>query len=123
MDIAPHERRWLRDRINARRAVLRAEIDAALHETPSAPIALADHRTETDDDAVADLETVLDVASLERDDEELQALEEALARLEAGEYGVCIDCGEAIPIARLQAELQAQRCVRCQERIERQFAL
>ena len=123
MDITPHQRRWLRDRINARRSVLLGEIDAALHETPSSPVGLADHTTETDDDAVADLETVLDVASLERDDEELQALDEALARLEAGQYGVCIDCGAAIPVARLQAELQAQRCVQCQARIERQFAL
>ena len=36
----------------------------------------------------------------------------------AGDYGVCIDCGNAIPYARLAAYPSAKRCVRCQQRHE-----
>jgi Prokaryotic dksA/traR C4-type zinc finger len=42
----------------------------------------------------------------------------ALARLEAGGYGQCTDCGAAIGVARLCALPQATRCVACQERHE-----
>jgi RNA polymerase-binding transcription factor DksA len=43
----------------------------------------------------------------------------ALERLDAGEYGQCVECGEAIAPARLQALPEVQTCVRCQDRLER----
>jgi RNA polymerase-binding transcription factor DksA len=39
-----------------------------------------------------------------------------------GHYGKCIDCGTDIPLARLQAQPWAARCVACQERFERTHA-
>ena len=39
---------------------------------------------------------------------------EALARIEAGTYGVCRDCDNRIPVARLRAKPEATRCIRCQ---------
>ncbi|MFT4307701.1 MAG: TraR/DksA C4-type zinc finger protein [Microbacterium sp.] len=47
---------------------------------------------------------------------ELAALDEAQARLDAGVYGVCTDCGAAIPVARLEALPAATRCVSCAAR-------
>lgn len=44
----------------------------------------------------------------------------ALERLDAGEYGMCVECGEAIAPARLQVLPEVQTCVRCQDRLERQ---
>lgn len=44
----------------------------------------------------------------------------ALERLDAGEYGMCAECGEAIAPARLQVLPEVQTCVRCQDRLERQ---
>jgi DnaK suppressor protein len=44
---------------------------------------------------------------------------EALDRLTEGEYGMCVECGEAIAPARLQALPEVQTCVRCQARLER----
>jgi DnaK suppressor protein len=44
---------------------------------------------------------------------------EALRRIDAGTYGTCIDCGEDIPLIRLQARPEATRCVHCQTRHER----
>ena len=55
----------------------------------------------------------------EHETAELGALEEALARLDAGEYGECRDCGATIPEARLAAYPSALRCVACQAAAEK----
>jgi DnaK suppressor protein len=44
---------------------------------------------------------------------------DALARVDHGEYGVCIDCEELISERRLQALPWAKRCIHCQERADR----
>jgi DnaK suppressor protein len=54
----------------------------------------------------------------EHETAELAELELALLRLEAGTYGVCIDCAAVIPAARLKAKPEAQRCLPCQEKME-----
>ena len=46
-------------------------------------------------------------------------LAEALERLRGGEYGLCVECGEAIAPARLRAMPEVITCVRCQDRLER----
>lgn len=43
----------------------------------------------------------------------------ALARLEAGAYGLCEGCGEAIDLERLQAVIDARLCLACQRIQER----
>jgi RNA polymerase-binding transcription factor DksA len=43
----------------------------------------------------------------------------AIERLDAGEYGVCAECSEAIAPARLRAMPEVTTCVRCQDRLER----
>jgi DnaK suppressor protein len=55
------------------------------------------------------------------DDHETLALNQidaALTRIESGVYGECLDCGEAIAVARLQATPQALRCIGCQQKFE-----
>jgi len=55
------------------------------------------------------------------DDHETAALNQtdaALARIEAGVYGECLDCGDGIGLARLQATPQALRCIGCQQKFE-----
>ncbi len=44
---------------------------------------------------------------------ELSMVAWALAQLENEAYGICVDCGEDIPLARLQAYPFADRCIRC----------
>jgi DnaK suppressor protein len=46
----------------------------------------------------------------------LQAIEEALWRIEKGTYGVCRDCGEAISEARLHAIPWTRVCITCKEK-------
>src|SRR5256885_9752024 len=43
----------------------------------------------------------------------LQAIEEALWRIEKGTYGVCRDCGEPIAAARLNAIPWTRVCIAC----------
>ncbi|MFZ5425960.1 MAG: TraR/DksA family transcriptional regulator [Thermodesulfobacteriota bacterium] len=49
----------------------------------------------------------------ERDRRALEDIREALARIEAGEYGICEECGEDISLARLHAQPSATLCVHC----------
>jgi len=59
-----------------------------------------------------------------RDDLDSQAATEfgqvnqALARLDAGEYGVCMECEEPIPEPRLKALPYATLCIQCAEEAE-----
>ena len=46
---------------------------------------------------------------------QLRQVEDALKRLELGEYGRCLGCGAAIPLKRLQAIPWARFCVACQD--------
>ena len=53
---------------------------------------------------------------------EMEAIQAALARIDAGTYGLCVTCGETISAARLAAMPMAPRCVSCQERLEHRSA-
>lgn len=44
---------------------------------------------------------------------ELADIADALARMDAGTYGVCAVCGRDIPPARLEARPMVRTCVRC----------
>ena len=46
----------------------------------------------------------------------LQAIEEALFRMEKGSYGICRDCGEPIAAARLQAIPWTRVCITCKQK-------
>jgi DnaK suppressor protein len=50
----------------------------------------------------------------EHETAELGAIEAALARLDTGHYGECLDCGTTIAEARLAAYPSALRCLACQ---------
>lgn len=110
--------------LNAREAVLAADLRAAAAEVPGG-------RDEAESDSVrarardrvdiADerLQNGLRYAEAERDMAELRDIAAARERLANGEFGCCIDCGSVIARARLQALPAAARCVVCQERHEK----
>ena len=60
----------------------------------------------------------MDFALLSMESETLRKIDEALARLEEGTYGVCGECDEPIAEARLQALPFAGLCRNCQEHRE-----
>ena len=53
---------------------------------------------------------------IERAEERLRYIDQALGRLERGNYGTCAECGEGIPIERLMAVPFAIYCVDCQQK-------
>jgi len=53
---------------------------------------------------------------------QLQQIQEALDRLQLGEFGTCFSCEERIPAKRLQALPWARYCVKCQERVAERVA-
>jgi DnaK suppressor protein len=46
----------------------------------------------------------------------LQAIEEALVRMDKGTYGICRDCGEPIAAARLLAIPWTRVCIACKQK-------
>ncbi len=46
----------------------------------------------------------------------LQAIDEALARIDKGAFGICRDCGEPISPARLKAIPWTRVCITCKEK-------
>jgi DnaK suppressor protein len=57
-------------------------------------------------------------ASRERLLARLERLAAALARLDEGTYGTCLECGEPIGAGRLRVLPEAATCVGCQARLE-----
>lgn len=49
----------------------------------------------------------------EREDVKLGSLQQALRRIEDGTYGRCTECGEGIPLARLEVFPETATCMEC----------
>lgn len=54
---------------------------------------------------------------------ELRQIEDALARIHSGSYGVCKNCGVMIPRNRLKALPFATLCVKCKEEEEEEYRM
>ena len=88
---------------------------------------IRDGRTERseevlDDGATSDaaLQNGIDFAVIQLKAETLARIDAALARLDAGMYGDCFDCGDEISDKRLRALPFAVRCTACEEKREQQ---
>lgn len=56
---------------------------------------------------------------IETDQATVAEVNEALQRVDAGEYGMCLECNGEIPTARLEILPWTRYCVRCQEKVEK----
>ena len=90
---------------------------SALRDKATALVPPAGH-SEGDlmDSASADAEADLQVRLLQTDGRLLKAIEDALARIRAGTFGVCEVCMSRISKARLEAVPWTRRCRECKER-------
>jgi len=73
---------------------------------------MADHGTDA-------FERNMTLELMENESRTLRSIDSALATMVAGRFGLCSECGEGIPLARLEALPFAQTCVPCQEAQER----
>jgi RNA polymerase-binding protein DksA len=118
---------WTDSEISAVRAELEEDLRRLHAEIEEAEADLADMLRDAgdgagDDQADAGSKTFereheMSLANNTRD--MLQQTEHALARIDAGTYGVCESCGQPIGKARLQAFPRATLCVSCKQREER----
>ena len=114
------ELREVRSELESQAQDLRGEIDEA--ENQSNEIQQAASNEGSGDEADAGTKTFereheMSLANNSRD--LLLQVERALARLDAGTYGRCENCGNPIPKPRLQAFPRATLCVSCKQREER----
>ena len=69
--------------------------------------------------SLVDLLADFHIIELEKEVAELADVEAAVARITAGTYGQCADCGADIVVERLRIYPAARRCTECQTRHER----
>ncbi len=74
------------------------------------------------DESLANALADFNLTILDRHIDAMRDIEAALQRVRAGEYGVCIDCGEDVGFPRLMAYPTAKRCIVCQEQREKRYA-
>ncbi len=118
-----HQSLTMKSRLRERAAQLRDEIQRTLERSSDEThVRIAEQARDTEDDSFSNLIVDLNLAEIDRDADELRRIDTALARLSDGSYGLCEDCGQRIPEARLEAEPTAVRCIRCQEQYERTHA-
>ena len=110
------ERDSLARTLEERKTLLREEIRRGLARMGNERyVDLLSGTSDAGDESVAMLLTDVANAEVARDAAELRDIVAAEARIAAGTYGTCIDCGAPIPFARLAAYPTAKRCLRCQQ--------
>ena len=127
LPVRPGEEPWTDAELAEVRAELEAEAAGLRKEISQAESQIAARLGDTaaeagDDEADASskvFEREHELALTHNSRELLEQTEHALARIEAGTYGVCESCGKPIGKARLLAFPRATLCVECKQRQER----
>jgi DnaK suppressor protein len=127
LPVRPGEKRWtepelaaVRDQLAAEATELRLDIDRAESDIASRlGDAVGDAGDDQADVGAKTFEREHELALTHNARELLAQNERAIARIDAGTYGTCESCGEAIGKARLQAFPRATLCVTCKQREER----
>lgn len=55
----------------------------------------------------------------DREREKIHSIDEALLRIDDGDYGICEECDEDIPLGRLKAMPFTRHCVKCKSDLEK----
>lgn len=106
------------ERLQERQAVLREEVQSLEAETQDQADTPQGEVEDLGEQGEERVRGAVRAAEQERDARELQDIGAALDRMRAGSYGECLDCGCDIPVARLEAQPAALRCIACQEKFE-----
>jgi DnaK suppressor protein len=105
-----------RDRLLARRESLFSQVTEAEMSSRERDL----EATQDPADMAANAYTKELLISMSANDRKLlQLIDEALARVEAGGYGECVNCGEPVAEKRLDAVPWTRYCLKCQDLQER----
>jgi DnaK suppressor protein len=127
LPVRPGEKPWtetelvkVRNELEAEVAGLRADISRAESQIAERlSDAVGDAGDDQADAGAKTFEREHELAMTQNARDLLAQNEQALARIDAGTYGVCESCGQPIGKARLQAFPRATLCVSCKQREER----
>ena len=109
MALVPQELAEFRDRLLKHKAELEKRVER-IHDHARNPLN-ADSAEQA-----AELGNVAVVSALENEAyEEIEEIKAALSRIETGEFGTCVSCGELINRKRLEARPASLECVDCAE--------
>lgn len=90
---------------------LRARGGEASGSLSNAPLHMADLGTDN-------FEQEFTLNLLQNQEQALTEIDEALERIKQGSFGLCEECQESIPKARLQALPYARHCVACARKLQ-----
>ena len=91
------------------------DLEKAGHEALSDMSGENNYRDHMADQGTATFTKELDMSLEENVRELLVQVDKALARIDAGDYGRCRLCGEAISAGRLEAVPSAELCIKCKQ--------
>ena len=116
--LTAEQRQALASALKVRQQALEARLQT--HQLGLSRVDYASELLAQDDDNAPQRasERELDLALSDIELQELAAINRAQQRVHESDYGLCVDCGCAIPLQRLQIEPEALRCVDCQARLE-----
>ena len=104
----------LREMLEGRRREIQAEVQGKMRDVRE-DSQKANEVFDAVESAEADIQEDLEFALVQMKSETLNKINDALSRLEHGNYGYCFDCGEEIAQKRLRALPFAVRCKDCEE--------
>ncbi len=97
---------------------MRRQALAELGDVGDLPASVASEVHDRADEAETERADELRMAEAAIDRATVRDIALAEHRMSTGDYGMCIDCGESIPRARLFAQPTAVRCATCQAAFE-----
>lgn len=121
MPLSPSLSAELEKRLRASRDDMMNHVRVRLEDANEpAAISMLAHITQNDDMPAADMLGDNELRLLGHELNAVHEIDNALARMDAGTYGICGVCGQPIAEQRLMATPTVQACIACQERIEKQ---
>ena len=111
------DRREYKDLLIHRRNLLAGDVnhmqDNALNQPGNASGDLSKVPYHMADVGTDNFEHEFTLGLIENEEEEIRHIDEALARIEDGTYGICGSCEKTIPKSRLKAIPYAKLCIEC----------
>ena len=108
--------RELKQMLEGRRRELQAEVQGKMRDVrTTGEVTKLSEVFDAVESSEADIQEDIELALIQMKSETLAKVDDALARLEQGTYGNCVECGEEIAEKRLRALPFAVRCKDCEE--------
>jgi DnaK suppressor protein len=106
----------LKQMLQSRRRELQAQVQGKMRDVrATGEVTKLAEVFDTVESSEADIQEDIELALIQMKSETLNKVDDALVRLEQGNYGNCFECGEEIAEKRLRALPFAVRCKDCEE--------